>query len=467
MKLLNKEIEPRLYTKLDKAIRDDKVSGIMRFGTDNDYPQVIEKLIMGSQTGKAVAGILAKFIAGDGFANEAIGKEIVGKDKKGKPVNLDFIRRQVAESAAKFNGSLIHCAINLGGKVASTKVIPFKYGRLSREDDQGYCAKIAIHPNWTKEPDLKIFKLNEISWFTHFNMSQDVLLEALKKENFKGQIYSFCLDDTYIYPLSPFDSVYLDMDTEYQIQLFKNREIRDGFSDKIIMNIAPSEDLKEREETIKKAKNWMGPDGEKLLLFESEFDAETGDLKKDGSFKVDQIKTNINDKLFEGWEKSLSNNIRKAAKGMPAILIDYEMGTLGAASGEMIIQATEYYNALTSPLREAMAEVFKDIYTHFDSDTLSKNTDWSLKNTTLVKKEISTNDAEAERQKAQAQLRGSVGGVTSLIALQQAVGAGTSDLEAAVATVVEIYGIPDATARKMIGTPKQSNPVNYVPPTQL
>jgi hypothetical protein len=385
MKLLNKEIEPRLHAKLDKSIRDDKVSGIMRFGENNDYPQVIEKLIMGSQTGKAVAGILAKFIAGDGFTNEAIGKEIVGKDKKGKPINLDFIRRQIAESASKFNGGMIHCAINLEGKIASTKVLPFKYGRLSREDDQGFCAKIAIHPNWSKETDLKVFKLNEITWFTHFNMSEDVLIPALKDGNFKGQIYSFCFDDTYLYPLSPLDSVYLDMDTEYQIQLFKNREIRNGFSDKVIFNIAPSEDSKEQETTVRKIRDWMGPDGDKALVFESEFD-ENGDLKKDGSFKTQELKTNINDKLFEGWEKSLANNIRKAAKGMPAILIDYEMGTLGAASGEMITQATEYYNVLTAPLREAMSEIFKDIYTHFTNDRLSSNLDWTLKEVSLIKK---------------------------------------------------------------------------------
>jgi len=462
MKLLNKEIEPRLHAKLDKSIRDDKTSGIMRFGADNDYPQVIEKLIMGSQTGKAVAGILAKFIAGDGFTNEAIGKEVVGNDKKGKPITLDFIRRQVAESASKFNGGLIHCAINLDGKVASTKVIPFKYGRLSKEDDKGFCAKIAIHPNWSKESDLKVFKPNEITWFTHFNMSEEVLLPALKDGNFKGQIYSFCFDDTYIYPLSPFDSVYLDLDTEYQIQLFKNREIRNGFTDKIIMRRSKCEDSKEEEATVKKTQSWMGPDGDKLLIFEDEFD-ENGEVLKSGGFAIDVIKTNINDKLFEGWEKSLSNNIRKAAKGMPAILIDYEMGTLGAASGEMLTQAVQYYNALTAPLREAMSEIFKDIYTHHTSDVLSKNVDWSLKDATLLKQEVSTNDAEAERQKAQAQLRGSVGGVTSLIALQQSVSAGTSDLESAVATVVEIYGIPDATARKMIGTPKATAPTNYIP----
>lgn len=466
MKLLNAEIEKRLSIKLDKSIRDDDVTGIMNFGEKNDYPQIIEKLIFGSQTGKAVAGILAKFIAGDGFVNEAIGKEIVGKDNKGKGVTLDNIRRQVAESLAKFNGVYIHCNENLDGVVGDTKVIPFKYCRLSREDQKGYCAKIAVHPNWSKEPDAqKTFNKSDITWFTHFNLDPAVLLANVKeagKKNWKGQIYSLFLDDTYLYPLSPFDSVYLDMDTEYQIQLFKNRQIRNGFSDKLIINITPSEDSKEKDETVKKIQSFMGADGDNVLIFESEFD-ENGDLKKDGAFKTEEVKTTINDKLFEGWEKSLSNNIRKAAKGLPAVLVDYEQGQLSQASGEMIIQATNYYNALTAPLREVMSEIMKDIYSHHKSDVLKANTDWSIKDTVIFKKETSINDAEQERQKAQAQLRGSVGGVTSLIALQQSVSAGTSDLESAVATVVEIYGIPDATARKMIGTPKTTNTVNYIP----
>lgn len=391
MKLLNAEIEKRLTVKLDKSIRDDDVTGIMNFGEKNDYPQIIEKLIFGSQTGKAAAGILAKFIAGDGFVNEAIGKEIVGKDNKGKPITLDNIRRQVADSLAKFNGVYIHCNENLEGVVGNTKVIPFKYCRLSREDANGYCAKIAVHPNWTKETDAqKAFSKSDITWFTHFNLDPSVILAAAKevgKKNWKGQVYSLFLDDTYLYPLSPFDSVYMDMDTEFQMQLFKNRQIRNGFTDKLIINITPSEDDVEKEKTIKKIQSYMGPDGDNVLIFESEFD-ENGDLKKDGSFKTEKVATTINDKLFEGWEKSIPNNIRKAAKGLPAVLIDYEMGTLGAASGEMIKQAVEYYNAITSSLRETMSEIMKDIYSHHQSDVLKANTEWSIKDVTLLKSTV-------------------------------------------------------------------------------
>ena len=36
-------------------------------------------------------------------------------------------------------------------------------------------------------------------------------------------------DPEYLYPLSMIDSVYLDCDTEAQISIFRNTEIRNGF----------------------------------------------------------------------------------------------------------------------------------------------------------------------------------------------------------------------------------------------
>jgi hypothetical protein len=380
MKLLNREIEKRIIIKLDRSITTDGVSGIMSFGASNDYPQIIEKLILGSQTAKACTNIYSKFIGGLTFENPDIGKVIVGVDKKGKPVTLDKIRRDAARSLAMFNGVYVHCNENLDREVGTTKIVPFKNCRFSKEDANGYCGKIAVHPNWSKEPELKQFNKNDISWFYNFNIDA---IEANVKDSkgidkFKGQIYSLFFDDSYLYPLSPFDSVYLDMDTEYQIQLFKNREIRNGFSDKVVMNIDPPDDEKEKRETIEKTKAWMGPDGDKLLLFEAEFD-ENGELKAGSSFKLDKIPTNINDKLFDLWEKSLANNIRKAIHALPAVLIDYEQGQLSQASGEMLVQACNYYNGLTQGLRESLSEMFKDIYSHHKDPVLKNNTDWRVK----------------------------------------------------------------------------------------
>jgi len=456
MKLINKDVEKRVIIKLDKSITNDSVSGIMKFGINNDYPQIIEKLILGSQTAKSASNIFASFLSGSGFTNTEIGKVIVGIDYKGKKVTLDKMLRETAKSCSKFNGTYIHCNMNIEGTINKTKVVPFKNCRLSRQDDNGYCGKIAVHQNWERDPDKKTFNQSEISWYYNFNKNSVVqnIEDAGGFDKFKGQIFFLSLDDSYLYPLSQFDSVYLDMDTEYQIQLFRNREIRNGFSDKIVMHINLPDDELERRQTIEKCRNWMGSDGDKLLLFESEFD-ENGELAAGSNFKVDKIPTNINDKLFADWEKGLANNIRKAPYSIPAVLIDYEQGQLSQASGEMLTQATNYYNALTQPLRDEISEAIKEIYQNFDSDILKNNQDWSIKPVELLMNQVVEQDSpDVIKQKSQAELRGSVGGITALIQLQQSVSQQLTDIESAIATIVEIYGISDDIARKMIGTPK-------------
>ena len=212
-----------------------------------------------------------------------------------------------------------------------------------------------------------------------FNVSavQSQIKQVGGIEKYKGQIYHFFLDDTYVYPLSQFDSVYLDLDTEYQIQLFKNREIRNGFSDKVAMNINVLADEETKKETIDECHKWIGPDGDKLIIFENEFD-ENG-LVSEKNFKLDKISTNINDKLFDGWEKSLPNNIRKSIFALPAVLIDYEQGQLSQASGEMVKQAVNYYNSITDGTRQAVSESFKEIFVNSNNEILSKNIDWTIK----------------------------------------------------------------------------------------
>ena len=57
-------------------------------------------------------------------------------------------------------------------------------------------------------------------------------------------------------------------------------------------------------------------------------------------------------------------------------------------------------------------------------------------------------------QKAQAELRGSVGGVTALVEVVTGVSTGVLTIDAAVAIVVTIYGVDEPTAKAMIGKPK-------------
>jgi len=89
--------------------------------------------------------------------------------------------------------------------------------------------------------------------------------------------------------------------------------------------------------------------------------------------------------------------------------------------------------------------------------TILSITDGANPEETVIDSEIAQKQAEA-----QANLKGSVGGVQGIIAIQQAVAAGTSDLEASVALLKEIYGFDEATSRKMIGTPQLKPDTNII-----
>lgn len=380
MRLIKNELDKRIIIKLNKAITADGVNGIMTFGEKNDYPQIIERIINSSVTSKSVAGIYSRFLIGQGFKNKEINEIVVGSDNKGKDITLLSMLRQVAISISFNNGFYIHNNFSLNREIVNTKLIPFKFCRFAKVDDKGYTAKIGVYDNWEADKE-KRFKKENITWFNIFNLEKKSFASQIKKagtiNKYKGQIYFDFLDNQFLYPLSPFDVVYLDSDTEFQIQLFKNRQIRNGFFDKTVFRVETPDNDEAKEELTNGIRNFIGPDGDSVLILEDEID-ENGEIKKTGAFAIDKIENNVDDKLFENWEKGLVNNIRKSVKAIPAILIDYEESKLGTTSGEAIIQATNFYNAMTQDDRAFISEAIKNIYSNFKNPVLKNNIDWNI-----------------------------------------------------------------------------------------
>ena len=106
-----------------------------------------------------------------------------------------------------------------------------------------------------------------------------------------------------------------------------------------------------------------------FMVIEGTFD-DNGDLKEGENIKVEKIDQNINDKIFETYEKSCINNIRKAYNAIPQILIDYEDSKLGTTSGEALFQASEFYNQMTQELRKTISESFKEMFSRWVNQDL-------------------------------------------------------------------------------------------------
>ncbi len=71
------------------------------------------------------------------------------------------------------------------------------------------------------------------------------------------------------------------------------------------------------------------------------------------------------------------------------------------------------------------------------------------------------NQQDIETKQAQAQLRGSVGGVQGILAIQTAVSTGTATRDAALSTLTIIYGFTDQQAADILGNPQPTTGQNF------
>jgi hypothetical protein len=383
MRILRSELDDRLIIKLDKSIKPGDTNGVMNFGVNNDYPDIIESLILGSVTAKAASDIYSKFLCGYGFSDD-VNSQVVSKDVRGKDVTISMLLRQVCKSIAFYNGAYVHVSLTVEGKIPEAQIVPFKYCRFGKPDSRGYSPFIAVYDNWKKDKNsIKPYNKNDVATFNIFNLNQTVLNSQFEKVggagNHKGQVYFHFVDNDFMYPLSPFDAAYIDCDTEQQISLYKNNELRNGFTDKTIFYTPPFANEQDKIDFDKQLKQFMGSRGDKCLTVEAEFDNVTGEVKKNGSLIAEKWESNIKDSLFETWEKSTSNNIRKAIRALPSVLIDYDESKLGTTSGEGIIQATNFYNAVTEDVRKSIGEMFKEIFSNSVNEVLANNQDWEIK----------------------------------------------------------------------------------------
>ena len=66
------------------------------------------------------------------------------------------------------------------------------------------------------------------------------------------------------------------------------------------------------------------------------------------------------------------------------------------------------------------------------------------------------------QEKAQAELKGSVGGVQGILSIQASVAQGITTIDSGSAILELIYGIPPVVARRMLGEPQAIDPTETI-----
>lgn len=353
-------------------VKEVKADGIIKFDIDNAYPTRMERLIDGSVTAKSSAGMLKRFLVGQGFENTSLNTLQVGEDRYGRPTTLYDLLRKIARSMSYYSGFYIRLQYDANFKISGLRLENFQHCRFGQMDSADNAGKVVIYNNWDKQRHTQ-YRRMDWSRVDVYNPNAEAIQAQIKAsggdiEKWKGQVFWWFDEDDYIYPVSPVDPVLYDADTEKQISIFKNGELRRGFFLKYIIHHTAFDNPQDAEEFKDGMKKLMGAGHEySSLVLEGEFD-ENGALKDGANVKIDKIEQNINDKLFDAYESSSINNIRKAFHAIPQILIDYEDGKLGTTSGEALRQASEFYNTQIEDLQLNISQSLRQIMTNWNAD---------------------------------------------------------------------------------------------------
>ena len=347
---------------------------------DNAYPQRMLELVAASPTAKDCWNKRAKFIAGNGFEEPGLGKQIINP----KGLTLAKLLKAVATDKGLFTGFGIHVNYNANFKITSANYVKFEDIRMGDTDCPDTADKYALYSDWGRKTWKNIMR-SKITFLNKYDPDEDAIkqqvLAAGGWDKYKGQLYFFNpeVDD---YPLIEADSVWEDFETEAGIKIFNNREVTTGFLPSTMLfmqsrreeadNSRPDEDQYTYSNSPSQLEKDLGSfqgakSAQKIIVIEYE------DETSKPEFQPYSIQNN--DKLFETTEKSVEARIIKGFS-IPRELINSD-GASGLSNGGEKREAIREFNDNTAPERLELSEAFAEIFSHYYLNINPAN-NWSI-----------------------------------------------------------------------------------------
>lgn len=406
------------------VVKENKVEGILNWDADNSYPQRIMYTIAASGTATSCVNLYSKYIHGQGFKDQDLGKTVVNRSGQ----TLDKLLRKLAKDYARFKGFAVHVNYNGLLEIAEINFVPFEHCRLCIPDDAGYTSKIAVYKDWNRVESRNIDK-RKLKQIHVFNPSPEIVASQIEQaggmENYTGQVLWYS-DDDKEYPACSCDSVLEDVETDAKIKVFKWRTVTTGFmASHLLVHKGKFESEQDRQDFKDNVKSFQGADNaSKILTIEVETQDEVPEL-----LPFDIVN---NDKLFELTEGTVKNNIIQNYL-QPLVLLSIKTpGQLGTA--QEIQDAQDFYDRTTQYERA----VFQGLFTNL----LSNWKDVLPDDLTIVP--VGGIKAEAKEQSLATQL--GVGGTQSIITILQS----AIDPQQKINVMQVVFGVKKELAQAMV-----------------
>ena len=429
----------------------DKKLKVYKNGDDNQYPTEIERVVANSPTAKRSAGMLAKFVAGSGVVDDKV------VNKKTRQTKAGLVRRIATDISVQY-GCFIHLGVEIddSGRLthANPKVLDYTKCRISEEDD-GNNAGVIYYRDYSNDTGSKVTRTTKKKekWYYPFSSNQSVITAQIQRDakeaklssdaelkdlisKYRGQVFYLNLTPQFIYAVSLFDSVYNDCDTEYRMSLYTNGITRSGFLGKVAV-VTVGLDKEDEEQVDADVKSWLGAEEANSVW---RINLKEG-VDPDKAVKIQTVKSQFDEKQFTETRKNCRINIMGAANNIPEALI-YNSNSLIGNSGENFKEAKEMYQEQTEGERMAIEQTLLQIGIPCTIIPLAEID------------EVTEGEADQETKKAQATLRGTVGGVDGILRIQQSVSQQLTDFESAVTILMEIYGFTREVSEALLGKPQ-------------
>jgi len=377
----------------------------------------------GSTTHKSIVNRKVKLVSGEGWENVTDPKlqEFIKKNRLNKEV------RKVSLDYELYNGFCLEVIYNREGtEISSLKHVPFHKIRIGTPNDELNFEHYWYSDDWTQhkkpmyEPKIyrgynqHISEGKQLFYYTEYNPQCDGL-----------------------YPIPGYSTSMNYIELDYEVGKFHLNQVKQGYSPSFILNFATGiPTVEEQDEFYREFKrNYSGTDNSgKIILTYSE--------GIDGKPELIPIALNDSDDRFILLQEMIEKNIVMGAE-IPPQLVILTPGKLGSTEERIELQK-EFQYSYISPRQNVIQEAFNDI----------------LNTTEMELKQFGDGEIIEDlgvQEEAQAQLKGSVGGVQGILSIQSSVSQGITTIDAGAAILELIYGIDPQTARRMLGDPQPVN----------
>lgn len=414
-------------TKVDKRItvNERRFNGILNYDIDNNYPSRVRDIVANSGMGKTCVNLYKKYIFGEGFEDADFSKAALND----LGITAESLLKKFADDFGYNGGYTVHVNYNALYEISEINFQPICNVRFTTAENKKYPNMYAVYKNWCE----RSIDEKKIKFIYKFNPDPKAISSQVDHcggwEYYTGQIFYYSpLENQY--PLAMYDAVLEDMQTDSQAKTYKFRNITTSFlashlliTDKYESGEADDKAgdrraATEKENMIENLEEFQGADNVgKIMHVEKE--------TPDQTFTLQKIDQQQGDKLYEWTENSTRDNIRQAFL-QPAVLLMNTPGKLGTS--KEIVDATNYYNAVTKDERQQLEETFRILMSFFHDQSLNKETNFYI----LPRKTVTEDDSQKKEK------------ITKIII------DGAYTPEQKILILVSLYGVAKEDAEKLV-----------------